>query len=65
MAENSYKTFQDHSNVLEQQYNEIVKFLCLYLVIIYVKTDTLREAQFGTKQICLTEFAETELASGA
>ena len=27
MAENSYKTFQDHSNVLEQQYNEIVKFL--------------------------------------
>ena len=27
MANNSYKTFKDHSNVLEQQYNEIVKFL--------------------------------------
>ncbi|MGQ4001435.1 lipid IV(A) 3-deoxy-D-manno-octulosonic acid transferase [Francisellaceae bacterium CB299] len=27
MAENSYKTFKAHSNVLELQYNEIVKFL--------------------------------------
>ena len=27
MAENSYETFMAHSNVLEQQYNEIVKFL--------------------------------------
>ena len=27
IAENSYKTFMEHSNVLEQQYNEIVKFL--------------------------------------
>lgn len=27
MAVNSYKTFKTHSNVLEQQYNEIVKFL--------------------------------------
>jgi 3-deoxy-D-manno-octulosonic-acid transferase len=27
MADNSYKTFQAHSNVLEQQYNEIIKFL--------------------------------------
>jgi len=27
MADNSYKTFAAHNNVLEQQYNEIVKFL--------------------------------------
>ncbi len=27
MADNSYKTFKAHSNVLELQYNEIVKFL--------------------------------------